>query len=108
VAYAKDIVSHYLGRGFGLGRVRQEMGRRKVSRECWEIALEEVEIDTASIDRYIQTKLRGEIPDQREEKRVADGLFRRGFSWDEIRAGMARYLSEADGMEDEADPWSDS
>jgi len=43
------------------------------------------------IDQFIQSKLRGEIPDRKEEKRVTDALMRRGYGWDEIGAAMRRY-----------------
>ena len=43
---------------------------------------------------YIDSRLRGRTGDRRELKRAADGLFRRGFSWGDVRAAWNRLGSE--------------
>ena len=90
--YAAEIVRHYSTRGYGKRRVEQELQRRGIDREHWAVALEELPPENDEvIDQFIQSKLRGQIPDRREEKRVADALARRGYDWDEINAGMRRH-----------------
>jgi len=91
-SYAEQVVRHYGGRGYGKRRIQQELWRRGVPRDLWETALETLPEERDDLDRFVRAKLRGEIPDRREEKRVADALARRGYSWDEISAGMRRYL----------------
>ena len=46
------------------------------------------------IDAFLERKLRGRVPDQREKKRLCDALLRRGFSWPEVKAGLNRLGSE--------------
>jgi len=95
-SYAEQVVRHYGDRGYGRRRIQQELWRRGVSRDLWEVALETLPEERDDLDRFIQAKLRGEIPDRREEKRVADALARRGYTWDEISAGMRRYLESVE------------
>jgi len=95
--YAGAIVRHYGAKGYGRKRIEQELWRRGVEKELWNQAFSEMPEDTdETIDRFIESKLRGEIPDRKEEKRVTDALMRRGYGWDEIRSAMRRYV---DGLE---------
>lgn len=89
--YAGLIVRHYAEKGYGKKRIEQELWRRGIAKELWETALEDLPEGEVEIDRFIQSKLRGETPDKREEKRVIDALCRRGYSWDQINAGLRRY-----------------
>jgi len=91
--YAGSIVRHYGAKGYGRKRIEQELWRRGVEKESWDQAFHEMPEDTdETIDRFIQSKLRGEIPDRKEEKRVTDALMRRGYGWDEIRSAIRRYV----------------
>jgi len=95
--YAGSIVRHYAAKGYGRKRIEQELWRRGVEKELWEQALHEMPTDTdETIDRFIETKLRGEIPDRKEEKRVTDALMRRGYGWDEIRLALRRYVESVE------------
>jgi len=95
--YAGNIVRHYAAKGYGRKRIEQELWRRGIEKDIWDVALMEMPDDTDdAIDQFIQSKLRGEMPDRKEEKRVTDALMRRGYGWDEIGAAMRRYR---DGLE---------
>ena len=89
--YAELIVRHYAEKGYGRRRVEQELWRRGVDKELWVTALAEMPEGDDALDRFIQSKLRGSVPDRAEEKRVADALCRRGYHWDQISAGLRRY-----------------
>jgi len=89
--YAEQIVRHYAAKGYGKKRLEQEFWRRGIAKELWETALLEMPDGDESLDRFIHTKLRGLDPDAKEKKHVADALARRGYSWDEIDAGLRRY-----------------
>ena len=79
--YAAAIVRHYAAKGYGEGRLRQELMRRGVSRELWDDALGEMPVDTS--------KLRD--PDDRDAvRKLSASLYRRGFSGDEIREALER------------------
>jgi len=94
--YAEQVIRHYAAKGYGKHRIEQELWRRGVAKELWDGAFQEMPDGDDAIDRFIQSKLRGEAPDQREEKRVVDALCRRGYSWDEINQAMRRYKDSLD------------
>ena len=95
--YAGMIARHYAAMGYGPGRVRTELSRRGVPRDLWDRAMEELPESTDTIDRLLAARLRGRDPNDRKERdKAAAALFRRGFSWDEIRAAMRRYGADED------------
>jgi len=89
--YAELIVRHYAEKGYGRRRIEQELWRRGIEKDLWDMVLSEMPEGDNALDRFIQSKLRGSVLDQKEEKRVADALCRRGYNWDQIRAGLQRY-----------------
>jgi len=89
--YAGMIVRHYTARGYGAGKVKNELFRRGVDRSLWEDALEQIPENSDAIDKFIAARLKNGKPDRAETKKVSDALFRRGFSWDEIRSALSRY-----------------
>ena len=40
--YSKLVVRHYAAKGYGAGRVRQELQRRGIGRELWDEAMEQM------------------------------------------------------------------
>ena len=87
--YAAAIVRHYAARGYGEGRLRQELMRRGVPRELWDDALGELPEDTSKLDRLVASKLRD--PDDRDAvRKLSASLYRRGFSGEEIREALER------------------
>ena len=94
--YARAIVRHYSGKGYGERRLRDELYRRGVPRELWEDALAEAADPEKGIDAYLQSKLQGQAGDPKALKRAADGLARRGYAWPDIQAGQRRYGAEAE------------
>ena len=98
-AYAGAVVRHYAARGYGEGRIRQELSRRLVPREYWDDALAQRPDSTEKIDKLIAARLHD--PENRDEvRKVTAALYRRGFGWDEIRAALDRFRAEADYEED--------
>lgn len=95
--YAGMICRHYAAMGFGPGRIRTELCRRGVPRECWDAALDELPDRADTVDRLLAAKLKGrDASDRRERDKAAAALFRKGYSWDDIRAAMNRYGSDPD------------
>ncbi len=94
-SYAAAVARHYAAKGYGEGRVRQELSRRGVPRDYWDGALEQRPDNTEKIDRLIAARLHD--PEDRDEvRKVSAALFRRGFGWDEIRAALRRFHAEAE------------
>ena len=92
--YARIVVRHYAGKGYGPRKIRDELYRRGVPREHWEDALSEMETDERQIDRLARQKLRGAEPTRENLKRVSDYLARRGYGWEEISAALERIREE--------------
>ena len=94
-SYAAAVARHYAARGYGPGRIRQELSRRGVPRDYWDEALGQRPDNTEKIDKLIAARLHD--PDDRDEvRKVTAVLFRRGFGWDEIRAALARFSAEVE------------
>lgn len=91
LAYAAAVVRDYGRRGYGPARIREELRRRGVPRELWEVALEELPDSEDILDDLIRKRCRGDLSDPREVKRLSDGLLRRGFSWSQVKEALSRY-----------------
>lgn len=98
VEYARLVVRDLSARGYGPGRIRQALYEKKADKSAIETAMEDYVPDSSRLQTYIASKLQGKTPDRRLLKKVSDGLFRRGFSWEEIRSALRAY---EDQMEDE-------
>ena len=93
-AYARTVARHYAAKGYGERKIRDELYRRGVDRALWDEALDELPSDGEQIDRFLQSKLHGRSPEDKEKKRLTDALLRRGFSWGEVKSAWGRYGSE--------------
>ena len=91
-AYAAALVRHCASRGYGPARIREKLYEKGVPRELWEEALEEAPDNESQIESYLASKLRGRIPDEKEKKRLVDGLLRRGYPWSDVKRVMSRML----------------
>ena len=92
--YAAMLVRHYAAKGYGARRIRDELYRRKVPRELWDAALDELPAQDDAMDKLLRSRLRGADPDDRAAlKKASDALLRRGFGWDEIKEAIERYFS---------------
>ena len=91
--YAAQVVRHYAGKGYGEGRIRQELRRRGIQRELWDEALQEMPEPDDKLDRFLASRL-SDPRDREQVKKVSAALLRRGYSWEEIRAALARHRAE--------------
>ena len=95
--YASALVRHYAAKGYGASRIREEFYRRGIPKELWDAALTELPETEGSVDAFLERKLRGwDGTDKKALDRAIGGLQRRGFSWEEIRAGLERYRAKED------------
>ncbi|MEG0779737.1 MAG: regulatory protein RecX [Oscillospiraceae bacterium] len=88
--YAALLVRHYGEMGYGARRLREKFYEKGVPKELWDDALLELTDPAEQIDRFLASKLRGRIPDEKERKRLSDALSRRGYDWGDIRAALRR------------------
>ena len=91
--YAQSLARHYSGRGYGVMRVRQELARRGIAKDLWDEAIAEMESPDEKIDKIIKSKLT-DSDDREQVKKITAMLYRRGYSWDEIKAALRRFNTE--------------
>ncbi len=97
---ARQIVQRGVRRGYGRARIRQMLYEKQIPREYWDDALAQIPDMSDAIDRFLAQKLRG--TDAKSVKRAVDALLRRGYSYSEIKAALARVQwDEEDDLEDE-------
>ena len=96
--YASAVARHYSAKGYGPGRVKGELRRRGIDRETTEETLSELPDNTEKLDAFIARRLR-DPADRDNIRKVGAALYRRGYSWEEIRAALRRF--EAETEEDE-------
>ena len=96
--YATLIVRHYASKGYGEARVRDELYKRGIPRDLWDEKLAELdgeESKDAALE-FLKKKLKGS-DDKGDLRRASDALVRRGFSFDDARAAVNKYLETRQG-----------
>lgn len=89
-SYAVLLCRHYSMKGYGPARIEGELRRRGIERELWEAALGGIGENSDKIDRFIASRLTD--PQDREQRRkISAALYRRGYSWETIRAAFDRF-----------------
>ena len=94
-AYASALARHYSAKGYGALRLRHELSRRGVERELWDDAVEHMPENTDKIDKFIAARLK-DRSDREQINKVSAALFRRGFSWEEVRQALRRFDADAE------------
>ena len=94
--YALQIVRHYSAKGYGIGRIKDEFYKRGVPKELWDAALEQKPDSEETVLKLLKSKLKSENPDRAEISKAANALYRRGFSWDEIKRAVNKFETEED------------
>ena len=94
-SYAAAVARHYAAKGYGPGRVRAELSRRGVDRELWDGTIAAMPENSEKMDRFIAARLTD--PEDREQvRKVSAALYRRGYSWEEIRSALRRFNAETE------------
>jgi len=89
--YASLIVNHYVAKGYGLARIRDELFRRGIPRNLWDDALAAADGFSDAALGFLEKKLRGES-DEDDLRKAAESLRRRGFSYSESAEAIRKYL----------------
>lgn len=89
--YAALLIRHCAEMGYGPARYREELRKHGIPRELWEEALESAPAAETVIEHFLQSRFRTRTADERELKRTADALTRRGFRWGDIKEALRRY-----------------
>ena len=101
--YGRLLVRDLAARGYGAGRIRAVLREKKLDAAAAEEAMESYVPNQARLEAMAAARLKGQVPDRRLLKKTADSLFRKGFSWEEIRAALEAYSAalEESGRPDE-------
>ena len=94
-SYAASVVRHYAAKGYGVSRIKQELKRHGIDRALWDEALEELPEQDDYIERFLRSRLT-DPADRAQVKKVSDALFRRGYSWEQIKHALNNFNSQED------------
>lgn len=94
-SYAASVVRHYAAKGYGVSRIKQELKRHGIDRALWDEALEELPEQDDYIERFLRSRLT-DPGDRAQVKKVSDALFRRGYSWEQIKHALNNFNSQED------------
>ena len=93
--YAGSVVRHYAAKGYGSARIKQELRHHGVPREMWDEAMLQMPEQNAYLERFIRARL-SEPGDRAQVKKVSDALFRRGYSWEQIKHALNEFDTQGD------------
>ena len=93
--YAGSVVRHYAAKGYGSARIKQELRHHGVPREMWDEAMLQMPEQDAYLERFIRARL-SEPGDRAQVKKVSDSLFRRGYSWEQIKHALNEFDTQGD------------
>ena len=94
--YAKTVVRHYDRMGYGSQKLREELFRRKVPKDCWDEAMEEARPQREAVAEFLASKFRYRAVTDKELQRQTNALRRRGFSWEVIREEIQGYAAQTE------------
>lgn len=95
VEYAGSVVRHYAAKGYGSARIKQELRHHGVPREMWDEAMLQMPEQDAYLERFIRARLH-DPGDRAQVKKVSDALFRRGYSWEQIKHALNEFDTQGD------------
>lgn len=85
---ARQVVRRGIARGYGKARLRQMLYEKRIPKNLWEEAMEDIPEPDEAILSFLDSRL-GENPDEKELKKTIDALLRRGHAWQDIRRCLA-------------------
>ncbi|MDR2670756.1 MAG: recombination regulator RecX, partial [Oscillospiraceae bacterium] len=96
--YAEALVQSYAARSCGPHRIRRELRRRGVDTETAEAALMQAPPPEEVIDAFLARLPQDRPLDDNQRRWAADTLYRKGFDWDDIHAGLLRLADEGERL----------
>ena len=93
--YSLAVARHYAGKGYGEGRIRAELSRRGIDRELWDEALCSAPDSSDKLRKFISARLK-DPSDRDAVRKVSQALYRRGYSWDDIRTALGEFEADTE------------
>ena len=100
-AVAEQLVLSAVRKGYGRRRIENILYEKRIPHEYWEDALAAIPAMDGALNTYLHRALDGRNVDDKLLKRTTDALLRRGHSWSDIRAALARYRADLELSEPE-------
>ena len=100
-AVAEQLVQSAVRKGYGRRRIEQILYEKRIPHEYWQDALAAIPDMDGALDSFLHRALDGKAVDDKLLKRTTDALLRRGHSWSDIRAALARYRADLELSESE-------
>ena len=100
-AVAEQLVQSAVRKGYGRRRIENILYEKRIPHEYWADALAAIPVMDGALDTYLHRALDGRNVDDKLLKRTTDALLRRGHSWSDIRAALARYRADLELSEPE-------
>ena len=92
--FAQTVARYYRNKGFGRQKVAQELRRRGIGKELSDEVLEGFAPCSEKVVSYLEKVIQGNTHDKRVIRKAAAGLYRRGFSWEQIDAAIDVYCDD--------------
>lgn len=96
-SYAAELIRL---KGYGKGRVKQELFKKGVSSEITAQVLDEADFDEDRLAQIIDRKYRRYLCDEKGVKKTVNALLRMGYSYGEIRNALNDVLFEQEIYDD--------
>lgn len=97
--YCEGLIRTYKAKGYGKRRIAQKLRESGIDRETADTGLEDFEPDHDKMQKYISSKIKCENPDRQTVKKVYDGLLRKGFSYEQAKEALNKFLDGEDDYE---------
>ncbi|MBQ6933755.1 MAG: regulatory protein RecX [Clostridia bacterium] len=97
--YCDSLIRTYKAKGYGKRRIVQKLKESGIQREMSDEKLENFEPDYSKMQKYISSKIKTENPDRQTVKKVFDGLLRKGFSYEQVKEALNKFLNEEEYYE---------
>ena len=93
--YSLAVARHYAGKGYGEGRIRAELSRRGIDSELWDEAVCSAPDGSDKRRKCISARLK-DPSDRDAVRKVSQALYRRGYSWDDIRTALGEFEADTE------------
>ena len=96
---AELIVQSCISKGYGPARAKQALYEKQIPKDIWEEVLADYPDQTEKILSFLHSRL-GQQWDEKDVRKAADALIRRGHSYSQIRSALRMLSEDCDFVEE--------
>lgn len=97
--YCESLIRTYKAKGYGKRRIALKLKESGIERDMSDAKLDDFEPDFSKMQKYISSKIKTDAPDRQTVRKVFDGLLRKGFSYDQVREALNKFLNDEEYYE---------